>query len=188
MIPFIILFICITLDAFIYMMEKGATIRNLNLKTCLSDSLIFASINTFVYLVANRISYTIFSKTILLKFYQRISVIILVTISVLILVKTINKKTFVEKLNLDVNYKESIKQALITSIDTLLIGITASMLSHSIYIQLVLAFLITFILVFAALYIGYTRGAAYQKIIGYSAATGYLIVAILQALQIFSIV
>ena len=188
MIAFIILFIFITLDAFIYMMEKGATIRNLNLKTCLINSFIFASINTIIYLLGNRLSYIVFSKTILLNFYQRISVIILMGISILILVKTINKKTFVEKLDLDFTHKEIIKRALYTSVDTFLISITASMLHQSIFLQIGIVFGITFLLIFVAQYIGYTRGAAYQKMIGYSAATGYFLIALFQALHIFSMI
>ena len=188
MIIFILLFICVTLDAFIYMMEKGATTRNMNLQFALKHSAIFAFINTAVYLTANRFSATIFSIPFLFEFHQRISLVVLVGIGILLLVKTAKRKNFEEKLDLEFNSKTSVKKALITSIDTLLVGVYSAFLPTSIYLQAFSALSITFIMVYSALRIGYTHGAAYQKIIGYGAAAAYLLMAALQALQIYSLI
>ena len=98
------------------------------------------------------------------------------------------RKRFEEKLNLNFNYKTSAKRALITSIDTFLIGINASALPYSIFLQSGLAFIITFGMVYAALRVGYTHGAAYQRTIGYTAVAAYLLMAALQALQIYSMI
>lgn len=186
MIYFLILFICVTLDAFIYMMEKGASIRNLNQKFLLKHCSIFAAINAVTYLVANRISYLIFSIPVVLQFHQRISLLFLISVGVLLMVKTSYKKRFEEKLDLDFNSKTSAKRALITSIDTLLVGIYSSVLPVNIFFQAFAAFIITFIMIYMALNIGYKHGAAYQKIIGYTAAGAYLFMAALQALIIFN--
>ena len=184
MILFFILFICVTLDAFIYMMEKGATIRNLNQKFVLKHCFIFSSINAIVYLVSNRFSYIIFSIPAVLQFHQRISLLFLISVGVLLMIKTSYKKRFEEKLDLDFNSKTSAKKALITSIDTLLVGIYSSILPVNIYFQAFAAFIITFLMIHTALNIGYKHGAAYQKIIGYTAGGAYLFLAALQALQI----
>ena len=183
MILFFILFICVTLDAFIYMMEKGATIRNLNQKFVLKHCFIFSSINAIVYLVSNRFSYIIFSIPAVLQFHQR-SLLFLISVGVLLMIKTSYKKRFEEKLDLDFNSKTSAKKALITSIDTLLVGIYSSILPVNIYFQAFAAFIITFLMIHTALNIGYKHGAAYQKIIGYTAGGAYLFLAALQALQI----
>ena len=184
MIYFLILFICVTLDAFVYMMEKGASIRNLNQKFLLKHCLIFASINTIVYLFANRISYLIFSIPAVLQFHQRISLLFLISVGVLLMVKTSYKKRFEEKLDLNFNTKTSAKRALITSIDTLLVGVYSSVLPVNIFFQSFGAFIITFGMIHTALNIGYKHGAAFQKVIGYTAAGAYLFMAAIQALLI----
>ena len=188
MIIFILLFIFVTLDAFIYMMEKGATTRNMNLKFVLKHSGIFAGINTGAYLLANRLSATIFSIPFLFQFHQKISLIVLVSIGILLLIKTSKRKTFEEKLDLDFNSKTSAKKALITSIDTLLVGVYSAFLPTSIYLQALSVLSITFVMIYVALRIGYTHGAAYQKVIGYLSAAAYLFLAALQALQIYSMI
>ena len=106
----------------------------------------------------------------------------------MILVKTMKRKRFEEKLDLDFNYGTSAKRALITSIDTFLIGINASMLTSPFLLQIGFAFIITYGMVYLALRIGYKCGAAYQRTIGYTAVTAYLLMAALQALQIYSMI
>lgn len=184
MILFLVLFICVTLDAFIYMMEKGASIRNLNQKFLLKHCLIFASINTLVYLLSNRLSYIIFKIPFLTELHQKISLLFLISVGVLFMIKTSYKKKFEEKLDLDFNTKTSAKKACITSIDTLLVGIYSSILPVNIYFQAFGAFIITYLMIYVALNIGYKHGAAYQKIIGYTAGGAYLFMAALQALLI----
>lgn len=178
---FLILFICVTLDAFIYMMEKGASIRDLNQKFLLKHCSIFALINTSVYLFANRISYIIFKIPVLLEWHQRISLLFLVSVGIVFMVKTSYHKRFEEKLDLSFNAKASAKKALITSIDTLLLGIYASVLPTNIYLQAIGAFIITFVMVHMALNIGYKHGSAFvaSKIVGYTAGGIYLLMAVI---------
>lgn len=100
------------------------------------------------------------------------------------MVKTSYKKRFEEKLDLNFNTKTSAKRALITSIDTLLVGVYSSVLPVNIFFQSFGAFIITFGMIHTALNIGYKHGAAFQKVIGYTAAGAYLFMAAIQALLI----
>ena len=178
---FLILFICVTLDAFIYMMEKGASVRDLNQNFLFKHCSIFALINTFVYLFANRISYIIFKIPLLLQWHQRVSLLFLVSVGVLLMVKTSYHKRFEENLDLNFNAKTSAKRALITSIDALLLGIYASVLPTNIYLQAIGAFVITFGMIYTALNIGYKHGSAFvaSKIVGYTAGGIYLLMAVI---------
>lgn len=178
MIRFLILFICITLDAFVYMLEKGATIRKINLLYCFKHSFIFALINVFMFLIGKGLGYVIFAKN-LLRFHSFVSLIILLSISFFTFALTTKKKDFVEKLDLSFNIKNSIKQAFITSIDTCLLGVYFAVLQVSVPIILIIIFIITLIMILSALYIGYTHGAAYQKIIGYITSVIYFIFAMI---------
>lgn len=181
MIRFLILFICITLDAFVYMLEKGATIRKINLFYCFKHSFLFAVINVFMFLIGKGLGQIIFTNN-LFRFHSFVSLIILLSISFLTLLSTTKKKDFVEKLDLSFNIKNSIKQAFITSLDTCLLGVYFAVLQTSIPVILLCIFIITLIMIFSALYIGYTQGAAYQKIIGYLTSIIYFIFAMIHLL------
>ena len=181
MIRFLILFICITLDAFVYMLEKGATIRKINLFYCFKHSFIFAIINVFMFLIGKGLGQIIFTNN-LFRFHSFISLIILLSISFFTFALTAKKKDFVEKLDLSFNIKNSIKQAFITSLDTCLLGVYFAVLQTSIPLILICIFLITLVMILSALYIGYTQGAAYQKIIGYLTSIIYFIFAMIHLL------
>ena len=104
MIRFLILFICITLDAFVYMLEKGATIRKINLFYCFKHSFIFAIINVFMFLIGKGLGQIIFTNN-LFRFHSFVSLIILLSISFFTFALTAKKKDFVEKLDLSFNIK-----------------------------------------------------------------------------------
>lgn len=183
MIQFLILFICINLDAFVYMLEKGATIRKINLFYCFKHSLIFAVINVFMFLVGKGFGQIVFTKN-LFGLHSFISLIILLSISFSTFAITSKKKEFVEKLDLSFNIKNSIKQAFITSIDTCLLGVYFAVFQTSFPLILLSVFLITLVMIYSALYIGYTHGAAYQKVIGYITSIIYFIFAIIHLLSL----
>ena len=184
MIRFLILFICITLDAFVYMLEKGATIRKINLFYCFKHSLIFAIINTLMFILGKSFGHIIFTNN-LFRFHSIASLIILLSISFFTFASTIKKKDFVEKLDLSFNIKNSIQQAFITSLDTCLLGVYFAVFQTSIPLILICIFLITLVMIYSALYIGYTQGAAYQKIIGYLTSIIYFVFAMI---HLFSLI
>ena len=174
MIRFLILFICITLDAFIYMLEKGATTKKINIFECFKHSLIYAIINGLMFLVGNEIGQILFNKGFIV-LHSVIAFIILLSISCFTFASTAKRKKFEEKLDLNFNIKNSMKYAFITSIDTCLLGFYFSILQVPIILVLLIIFVITMIGIFSALYIGYTQGAAYQKNIGYLTSIIYFI-------------
>lgn len=180
---FYILIICITLDAFLFMMEKGASVRKINLIYCIRHSTIFAGISTLMFLLGKGLGLIVFSKQ-LVRFHACISVIILLSISLFVFIKALKRKDFIERLDLDFNCKESAKKALITSIDTCLIGVYSIILKNPLFLQMGSVFIITFILIFIAIYIGYTQGALYQKVLSYITATIYFIIACIQLIGI----
>lgn len=182
MLKFLILFIFITLDAFVYMMEKGATIRKIDLFYCFKHSLIFAFINSIMFLIGKGFGYIVFTNN-LFRFHSFISLIILLGISFSTFAITAKKKEFVERLDLSFNIKSSFKHAFITSFDTCLIGVYFFGLQYSFPIIVLCIFLITLVMIFSALYIGYTHGAAYQKIIGYFTSIIYLFFALVHLIS-----
>ncbi len=184
---FILLIICISLDSFVIMMEKGATSLKIVFKDALMHSLIFAFIDATLLLIGNLFGQLFYLDRIV-RLNQLITFAILILISTEIFIKTHQKKAFEEKLNMNYTYMDSVKKAVISGIDCFLIGLFISSFHLSFNFQWCTAFFITFILVLIAHYIGYRQGAAYQKFIGYLCSAIYLILAFLEMMVINGLV
>lgn len=184
---FILLIICISLDSFVIMMEKGATSLKIVLKDAFLHSLIFAFIDATLLLIGNCFGQLFYLDRII-RLNQFITFAILILISAEIFSKTYHKKAFVEKLNLHYTYMDSIKKAVISGIDCFLIGLFVSSFHLSFGFQWCTAFFVTFIMVFSAHYIGYHKGAAYQKFIGFLCSAIYLTLALLEMMVINGLV
>ena len=183
MIWFLILIIDISLDAFVLMMEKGATTLKVDIKTAIKHSVIFAIVESILFILGNFIGRNILDITIL-SINQYIATLAFMIIGMKILIMTNKKKVFEEKLNNDLNIKESIKTAFIAGIDCFLVGAGCSSLNLSYLMQFLVVFFVTFAVICVALYVGYYKGAAYQKLIGYLCAGSYFFLAIIFMLRL----
>ena len=172
----IVLMLAITCDSLVFMLEKGASLRELKPKTALLHSLIFAFTSLVMLNLGNGLGHLI-ALSDFIKVYKLIIVFVLFGISILIAVNTFKKKNFEERLDLNFKYQVSLRQAICSSIDVFLMGVSISYLGIPIYKISLLSFIITFIVVYCAIYVGYYRGAAYQKIIGFICALTYFLIA-----------
>lgn len=180
---FAILILNISLDAFVMMMEKGATILILNLKKGLTHSIIFSVINTCLFILGHLIAAQIFT-TQWIQINQAILIIIFLMIGLRIIVRTFRNEPFEEKLDIHFNHLESIKKATLSGIDCLLMGFGCYYIDISIIYQSLVVFIMTFLVVFGALYTGYRQGAAYQRGLHYFCGTVYIVLAVVMILRL----
>lgn len=162
----ILIFVGLSLDAFIVMMNKGAQLKDLNIKKIALYALQFAAIATFMFMfgfgVSKLISIPIERGTI----EVTIAALIIFFVGVLTLTKSFMQKNFVEKLDENFDCKTLCKMAVYTSIDTFFMGGAYGFLSVETTHALAVSFVTTFLAVSLALGIGYNLGAKYQRIVG----------------------
>lgn len=179
MIWLIILILCMSLDSFVLMMEKGATCKQLTKKKACLHSLIFATTNVvmlnFGYLLSNY-----FFSDELISLNRLIACITLVAIGICFIIRTFRKPKFIEKYDDSFCYKNSLKKAFISGIDTLLIGLIVYYLHIPLFTQILLVFIISFLSIYIALFLGFYQGASHQKAICFSCAFVYFIIAFIQ--------
>ena len=180
---FFILIFNISLDAFIMMMEKGATILKLDIKKAITHSMIFSVVNTCLFLIGHFVASKIFADK-WFEINRALLIIIFLIIGLNILLRTLNKAPFEEKLDIHFNNVESIKKAMLSGIDCLLIGFGCYYIDISILYQNLIVFFVTFFIVYSALYTGYCQGAAYQKGLHYFCGTVYIILAMMMILKL----
>lgn len=180
---FIILIFNISLDVFVMMMEKGATILKLESRKTLLHSLIFAFIDTGLFMSGHWISLQMFTAE-----FQRsnhvLLTIIFLSIGLKIVIETLKKHPFEEKLDVNFNYNTSIKNAFLSGIDCFLIGLGKFSIGFGFLQQSFIVFLLTFLVAFGAMYIGYYQGAAYQKGLRYYCGLAYLFLAMCMILRL----
>lgn len=179
MIYFIILVVCISLDAFILMMEKGAVMPTFDYKKALGHSLIFGAIASLMFISGGLIAGLFFNEK-LLKLNRLVACIVLVFIGIKIIHQTSKIEPFVEKLDLTYSYRDSVHLAFVTGIDCFLIGLGLHYLHIPYLEQGFVVFVITLAIVFLALRTGYYEGLIMRKKAYYFSAVVYLVVAFLQ--------
>ena len=167
MIQVIGIFIGLSLDSFIVMMNKGATIKSLNMKYASVYALVYAVISSCAVLAGYGISY-IFVGYLSYRLEMGIACLILFALGFMICMKLLFSGKIEEKVDKSFNVKMCWKLALVTSIDTLLLGVGFGFLNIVMAQALLLSFVITFVTILVALWIGYTQGSKYQRIVGIS--------------------
>lgn len=185
MIQFIFMMIAVSCDAFVFMLERGATLRNLKFKEVALHSLIFAATGVVMLSIGDGLGSLFHLSKQLITIHQYVSVFVTLAIGVVLGTITFRRKFFEERFNPDYNYKESFKRALLTSIDILLMGVSISVYKIPFTNIFLISFIMTFLFVLLALYIGYYKGAAFQKLIGYLCAITYFIIAYIQVYLFF---
>lgn len=185
MIQFIFMMIAVSCDAFVFMLEKGATLRDLKFKEVALHSLIFAVTGVVMLSIGDGLGSLFHLSEQLINIHKYLSVFVMLAIGVVLGMITFKRKYFEERFNPNYSYKESFKRALLTSIDILLMGISISVYKIPFTNIFLISFIMTFLLVLLALYIGYYKGAAFQKLIGYLCALTYFIIAYIQVYIFF---
>lgn len=151
------------LDGFVYMMQTGATVKDLTIKKMAGYSLLYTVVACGMAMIG-------YGAAHLFKDLMSYSVEIFVA-SLIIFFAGIgmiwraiwSKDSYEEKLDRDFNIKKLFRTALYTNIDTLLIGASFSFIGTGAWIALGLFALVGYIIVFIALSIGYNLGASYQR-------------------------
>lgn len=184
MIYILLLLVAVSSDSDIYMLEKGATLKELNVKSILIHCLIFGCINAFMGLIGLNVGKLILNENLIL-FHEVLTIIAFLCISALIFVKTFRRKEFIEHRGEGFKYKDSIKQSFYTGIDTFLVGIGISSMGYSFLMVCTLILITNIFSSISAICIGYYMGANFQKVFGYANALVYFIVANVELVMLF---
>lgn len=179
----VLIFIGLSLDSFIVMMNKGASIRTLKIKHLLSYALIYSLVDVGAVLIGYGISY-LFKDAMIDRLEVAIACLIMFVIGCYLCTKSFRADPFVEKLDDNFGLKQCFLTALATSLDTLFLGVGFSFLEISMLQAVLLSFIITFVTIVVALKIGYTQGAQYQRVVGMSGG-GLILVFSLYILTVY---
>ncbi len=162
------IFLGLSLDSFIAMMQKGASLKELPFKKLLLYTFLFTVIH-MTALAAGYLVSLIFDG--LLpdgKVQMSIAALLCFSVGNYILVRTFLQKEFVEKLDRNFNIRSLARLAAITSVTTFVTGIGFSLFGIGFLQALWRAFAVSFVAVAIGLNIGYSMGAGYQKVLGIS--------------------
>ena len=161
------IFVGLSLDGFVIMMKKGATVRKLQTKDMILYALIYSVTDVCAVLLGYLTSF-IFKDILSGELEISIACLTMFAVGVFLCVKSWKVGTFEEKLDKDFGYRQCFRLAAITCLDTLFLGIGFSFLGLSMLMAVILSFCISFVTIIAALKIGYSQGARYQRVIGIS--------------------
>ena len=150
------------LDSFVVMMERGSSMREMKLAKGGCHAFIFASVNTLMLWFGMLLSHIVESMH-MIQVDRLLSAVICVGLATFLLMKVISRKHYEEHLDLAFSYRKSLQQAVFTGIDTIVLGIALGLMQENIVATCAVLFVLTFIAIHAALWIGYYLGAAYQR-------------------------
>ena len=162
----IVIFIGLSLDSFIVMMQKGAQLAIFSVGKKALYALVYACTNCLMFITGYGISLTFKGAIPDGRLEIAIACLIIVTCGVWLMTKSFKSKGFVEKVDHEFDMKKLLRLAVYTSIDTLFIGAGFSLLGLSFPYSVLISFVISFITVFFAMEIGYNLGASYQRSVG----------------------
>ena len=182
-------FICLglSLDGFVLMMDKGATMRKLELKKAMLYSLVYSLAAEILLLIGYLISF-IFTGFLTSKMKLFIAIILIFTIGVYIFFKSLKREESEERVDDSFNLKKCFKLAIFTNIDTLCLGIGFSFSKIEIIVSVLMIFVISFIVILIAQYIGYTQGAKHTRIFGVSGGMLIIVFSIYLYSRIFGLI
>lgn len=150
-------------DSFVAMMERGSNMREMRLAKGGCYAMIFAAVNTLMLAPGMGVSSTLRSS-LSLEEGRILPACFLIGLATFLLVKMLHRAKFVEHLDLGFSYRKSLRLAAETGLDTLILGAALGFLHMAPLPLMSGMFLISFAAIFAALWIGYYLGAAYQRI------------------------
>lgn len=150
-------------DSFVAMMERGSNMREMRFAKGGCHAIIFAAVNTLMLAAGMAVS-GLLRAALNPEDGRILPACFLVGLATFLLVKTIHGRKYVEHLDLGFCYRKSFCLAAETGLDTLILGAALGFLHIAPLPVMSGMFLISFAAIFAALWIGYYLGAAYQKI------------------------
>lgn len=166
MLQAIVIFIGLSLDSFIVMMQKGAQLANFSNGKKALYALIYAVTTDVMLILGYGLSMTFIGAIPDGKLEIAIACLIIVSCGVWLMTKSFKSKGFEEKVDHDFNIKKLFRLAVYTSVDILFVGAGFSLLGIAFTSAIWISFVISFITVFMALEIGYNLGASYQRAVG----------------------
>lgn len=161
----IMIFLGLSIDSFVLMMNKGAQLRNMNMKKNFTYALEFALVAMGMFMFGFLCSKPFVISIARVKTEIAIACLIILIIGTMISTKAVLNRDFEERLDTSFDCKVLLKQALFTSIDVFFVGAAYGFLEVHAINALIISFVITFLAVSTALLIGYNCGAKYQRII-----------------------
>ena len=154
----------LTLDDFILMMGKGATLKDLTAEKTTAYAVIFGLVNAGTAFVGYLFS-GLFENMLMFKINATLCTLIFLLLGLLFIHKAITRRSIEEKLDLSFNYKICVKMAFIANITTFFFGAGNGLMNTSLFALLICAFVTCFGTVVVALRIGYTYGYRYGRLI-----------------------
>lgn len=161
MIIFAILSICISLDVFVWMLERGATTKQVTLKKVLMECFVIALCNVAMFMLGHFLMHVSGSQ--IQKINKFVAILIFVILGNGMIIYGFKKKKFIERLK-NLTMKEIARFAFIGSLDCFLVGMGCYYLGLAYAYEIGILFLIVFCGSFIHYYIGYYRGAAFQTV------------------------
>ena len=152
----------LALDDFILMMGKGATLKDLTTEKTMAYASIFGSVNLAAALIGYLIA-LLFGGLLVLRVNAMICALIFLVLGMWFVHKALTRKGIVERLDLNFNWKQCAKMALLTNITTIFYGMANGMMGSSLILLLLCAYLTCFVAVFVALRIGYAYGYRFGR-------------------------
>lgn len=159
-----LIFLGLCLDGFIVMMKKGATIKDLSFAKMLIYSLIF-SVVSILAVILGYMCATIFVNTPIKNLNELASVLVLFGLGIIFVARALFNQGFLETLDNSFTLSKCWSLALLSNIDTLLVGFSLSLIDVNILLQIILSLIFSFISVFTSLKIGYTYGLRFSRFI-----------------------
>lgn len=155
----------ISLDGFIYVMQIGATVRDLNWKQRFKYAGVYALTAIAMALVGFGCSGI--AKSFMSADIERITAIVtMALLGIVIATRAYSGVNYEEKLDKTFNVKRMVLIAIVTNIDTLLLGSAFNFFQTPLLYCILTIGICSIVLATVALTVGYNLGAAYQKQIG----------------------
>lgn len=160
------IFLGLSLDSFVAMMQKGASLKELPLKKTLIYTFLFTLIHTAALAFGYLLSHVFEGLLPDGKVQMSIAGLLCFSVGNYILIRTLLQKAFVEKLDRHFDVKSLARLAVFTSVTTVIVGAGLCLFGVDMFQALWRAFVVSFLAVAIALNIGYSKGAGYQKVLG----------------------
>lgn len=174
MLQMIAVMLGVSLDGAVYMMQVGATLRQLTWKKRGIYGLIYAFVSLAAVLLSYCVAWTL-KDDLNVRLQALVAGVIVLSLGVMLVTKSLHHH-FEEKLDKTFGAKKMLRMAVLTNIDTLLLGTCFSFLGVSLPMSLLIVGIFACLTTVLALSIGYSLGAGYQRVI---CVTGGALMAIL---------
>ncbi len=161
----VMIFVGLSLDNFVVMMNKGATLRNMKTHNYVIYSLIFACFSMLAvaigYVIGNALEGVINDR-----FEVLVACIIILNIGTYIAYKSWRAQNVEEHVDKNFNNTSCIRLAAMSSLDSLFLAVGISLFGITLSEAVLLSGVICFLCVSVAMAIGYTQGSRFSRAIG----------------------